>query len=151
MQTAGRELLAGPQEMKFLCYDPDCRLMAGWENKGWTHEWRYGDRHFKMTNLGGTYRTLDRIDGRCDLGDGIVSPCNPAVLCEEHRLGVVDDRQTILRGSAISGVTTHLRQDSISKVAATVDTVQRSVGLHARLPTHGRMGEQGMDPRVEIR
>lgn len=55
------------------CFMPDCRLMAGWENKGWTHEWRYGDRHFKMTNLGGTYRTLDRIDGRCDLGDGILS------------------------------------------------------------------------------
>ncbi len=47
--------------------------MIGWDNRGWTHEWRYGDRHFKMTNLGGTYRTLDRIDGRCDLGDGILS------------------------------------------------------------------------------
>lgn len=46
---------------------------VGWANKGWTHEYRYGDRHFKMTNLGGTYRTLDRIDGRVELEDGILS------------------------------------------------------------------------------
>jgi hypothetical protein len=26
-----------------------------------------------MTNLGGTYRTLDRIDGRCELDDGVLS------------------------------------------------------------------------------
>jgi hypothetical protein len=71
---------------------------------------------------------VETIGKEVDIRLAGVSPCNPAVLCEEHRLGVVDDRQTILRGSAISGVTTHLRQDSISKVAATVDTVQRSVG-----------------------
>lgn len=45
----------------------------GTTNTGWSHVWRYGERHFKMTNLGGTYRTLDRIDGRCELDDGTLS------------------------------------------------------------------------------
>lgn len=47
--------------------------MVDSRNRGWTHIWQYGERHEKMTNLGGTYRTLDGIDGRCDLGDGILS------------------------------------------------------------------------------
>jgi hypothetical protein len=36
-----------------------------------TSEWRFGqpDRE----NLGGTARTLDEVDGRCDLGTGIIS------------------------------------------------------------------------------
>ena len=37
---------------------------------GDTNQYRYGDQ---PKNLGGTYRTLDGIDGRCDLGSGVVS------------------------------------------------------------------------------
>jgi hypothetical protein len=53
----------------------------GCQNRGWTHEWRYGERHFKMTNLGGTYRTLDRIDGRCELDDGVLSEVGTTQVC----------------------------------------------------------------------
>jgi hypothetical protein len=41
---------------------------------GWTNVWRYGDTtNYKLTNLGGTFRTLDQIDGRCELDNGILS------------------------------------------------------------------------------
>lgn len=37
----------------------------------WGDEWRYGDS--SDDNLGGTARTLDMVDGRCDMGSGILS------------------------------------------------------------------------------
>ncbi|EGY16196.1 hypothetical protein VD0002_g2534 [Verticillium dahliae] len=38
----------------------------------WGSEWRYGGEH-DGGNLGGTARTLDGVNGRCDMGDGILS------------------------------------------------------------------------------
>ncbi|KAH7126397.1 putative alpha-xylosidase [Dactylonectria estremocensis] len=38
----------------------------------WGAEWRYG-AEADDTNLGGTARTLDNVDGRCDMGLGIIS------------------------------------------------------------------------------
>ena len=41
---------------------------------GWTNVWRYGDEtNEHMSNLGGTFRTLDGVDGRCRLDDGVLS------------------------------------------------------------------------------
>lgn len=40
-----------------------------------TSEWRYGQSD--RENLGGTARTLDEVDGRCDLGTGIISKVCP--------------------------------------------------------------------------
>lgn len=37
----------------------------------WGSYWRYGQG--QQDNLGGTARTLDGVDGRCDMGDGILS------------------------------------------------------------------------------
>jgi hypothetical protein len=49
-------------------------LIIGTGNTGWTNVWRYGDdTNYHMTNLGGTYRTLDNVDGRCELEQGILS------------------------------------------------------------------------------
>lgn len=48
--------------------------VVGGGNMGWTHIWRYGDKNnMQWTNLGGTYRTLDEVDGRCKLDTGILS------------------------------------------------------------------------------
>lgn len=38
----------------------------------WGSDWRYGGSPDKK-NLGGTARTLDEVDGRCDVGSGILS------------------------------------------------------------------------------
>ncbi|KXT03388.1 hypothetical protein AC578_3948 [Pseudocercospora eumusae] len=37
----------------------------------WGAEWRYGES--SPQNLGGTARTLDDVDGRCDMGTGVLS------------------------------------------------------------------------------
>ncbi|EXJ95502.1 hypothetical protein A1O1_00624 [Capronia coronata CBS 617.96] len=39
----------------------------------WGAQWRYGDETDKEQNLGGTARTLDGCDGRCDMGTGVLS------------------------------------------------------------------------------
>lgn len=44
----------------------------------WGSEWRYGER--LIGKLGGTARTLEDIDGRCDLGNGVVSRNGYSVL-----------------------------------------------------------------------
>ncbi|CAK7214472.1 hypothetical protein SBRCBS47491_002154 [Sporothrix bragantina] len=51
----------------------------------WGAEWRFGSED--ASNLGGTARTLDEIDGRCDMGQGILSPAGYAAL---------DDSQSML-------------------------------------------------------
>ena len=43
-----------------------------------TDEWRYG--HAAEDNLGGTARTVDNINGRCDMGTGIISKAGYAIL-----------------------------------------------------------------------
>jgi hypothetical protein len=59
-------------------------LITGTGNTGWTNVWRYGDKtNYHMTNLGGTFRTLDNVDGRCELEQGIlsqVSATSPSIL-----------------------------------------------------------------------
>lgn len=37
----------------------------------WGADWRYGET--AKDNLGGTARTLDEVDGRCDMGEGVLS------------------------------------------------------------------------------
>ena len=44
----------------------------------WGTEWRYGSA--PEMNLGGTARTLDFVDGRCDMGTGILSKAGHATL-----------------------------------------------------------------------
>lgn len=39
----------------------------------WGAQWRYEDNPGALPNLGGTARTLDECDGRCHLGDGVLS------------------------------------------------------------------------------
>jgi hypothetical protein len=57
----------------------DWELMEGTGNTGWTNVWRYGDKtNYHMTNLGGTFRTLDNVDGRCELEQGILSQVCPS-------------------------------------------------------------------------
>lgn len=55
---------------------------------GWTNVWRYGDSsNYKLSNLGGTARTLDLIDGRCPLENGILS---------QYGLAILDDTGSML-------------------------------------------------------
>lgn len=51
----------------------------------WGAEWRFGSED--PSNLGGTARTLDEVDGRCDMGQGILSQSGYAAL---------DDSQSML-------------------------------------------------------
>nr|POE62868.1 alpha-xylosidase [Quercus suber] len=44
----------------------------------WGAEWRYGQ--IPQENLGGTARTLDDVDGRCDMGQGILSRAGYSIL-----------------------------------------------------------------------
>ena len=46
----------------------------------WGTEWRYGLESREGRNLGGTARTLDMVDGRCDMGNGVLSRDGYAVL-----------------------------------------------------------------------
>ncbi|EHY58216.1 hypothetical protein HRR83_004925 [Exophiala dermatitidis] len=39
----------------------------------WGAQWRYGEENDRRENLGGTARTLDECDGRCDMGTGVLS------------------------------------------------------------------------------
>ena len=52
-------------------------LMASFSAKVtlWGAQWRYNDTEVKefRGNLGGTARTLDEVDGRCDVGQGVAS------------------------------------------------------------------------------
>jgi alpha-glucosidase (family GH31 glycosyl hydrolase) len=50
--------------------------------------WRYGD---KIENLGGTTRTLDEVDGECELDDGLFSTSGYAVLDDSSSNLLVDD------------------------------------------------------------
>jgi alpha-glucosidase (family GH31 glycosyl hydrolase) len=58
--------------------------------------WRYGQ---KMSNLGGTIRTLDEVDGRCDLGSGIISQVSRYPMYnakEKYGFSVLDDSESML-------------------------------------------------------
>ncbi|OQV02598.1 hypothetical protein CLAIMM_07765 [Cladophialophora immunda] len=48
----------------------------------WGAQWRFGAQpsHGRRENLGGTARTLDEVDGRCDMGDGVLSRFGYAAL-----------------------------------------------------------------------
>lgn len=49
-------------------------MVSGGGNTGWSNVWRYGDdSNTHWSNLGGTFRTLDEVNGRCKLDDGILS------------------------------------------------------------------------------
>lgn len=50
----------------------------------WGAEWRYGQAG--SDNLGGTARTLDGVDGRCDMGNGILSRAGYSVLDDSHSM-----------------------------------------------------------------
>ncbi|KAF2212340.1 glycoside hydrolase family 31 protein [Cercospora zeae-maydis SCOH1-5] len=57
-------------------------------------EWRFGQQTDRL-NLGGTARTLDLIDGRCDMGTGILSRAGYAVLDDSESM-VFDDKTSFL-------------------------------------------------------
>lgn len=54
-------------------------LIVSFSNKNtlWGADWRYGE---VVQNLGGTARTLDEVDGRCELEPGILSRAGYSVL-----------------------------------------------------------------------
>jgi hypothetical protein len=52
-------------------------------------EWRYGTAG--ESNLGGTARTVDDIDGRCDMGTGIISKAGYAILDDSDSM-LFDDQ-----------------------------------------------------------
>ncbi|MDO4413288.1 hypothetical protein [Cutibacterium sp.] len=45
-------------------------------------------------NLGGTARTLDCVDGRCDMGTGVANTQGWAVLDDSHGLALDNDEST---------------------------------------------------------
>jgi alpha-glucosidase (family GH31 glycosyl hydrolase) len=68
-----------------------------------TSEWRYGQP--TRGNLGGTARTLDEVDGRCDLGTGVISEvCTPIssyfvsreLRTDQSGVSVIDDSKSML-------------------------------------------------------
>jgi alpha-glucosidase (family GH31 glycosyl hydrolase) len=46
--------------------------------------WRYGDE--ALDNLGGTARTVDDVDGRCDMGSGVISRAGYAILDDSESM-----------------------------------------------------------------
>lgn len=52
------------------------------------YEWHFGENEF---NLKGTARTLDTVDGECELEDGIMSRCAMTVLDDSRSLILADD------------------------------------------------------------
>lgn len=70
-------------------------LSAKFKSSG-RYEWHFGDDEF---NLKGTARTLDTVDGECELENGIMSPCTMTVLDDSRSLIIADDGWVDLRKS----------------------------------------------------
>lgn len=51
----------------------------------WGAQWRFGNQ-IRTRNLGGTARTLDEIDGRCDMGHGVNSTDGYAEIDDTHSM-----------------------------------------------------------------
>ena len=54
--------------------------------------WHYGDEksdHYRHTNLGGTIRTLDTIDGETNLGEGLISRLGYTVI-DDSKTSIID-------------------------------------------------------------
>lgn len=70
---------------------------------GYHSVWRYGkpfenpfaELFAKPINLGGTTRTLDTVDGRCELDDGVLSDLGIAVLDDSASFLVGDDGELV--------------------------------------------------------
>ena len=62
---------------------------------GHRRTWRYGERQQLWmdgdANLGGTARTLDEVDGRTDLDDGVLSFNGSAMLDDSHTMALTAD------------------------------------------------------------
>jgi alpha-glucosidase (family GH31 glycosyl hydrolase) len=54
------------------------------KNTLWGADWRYGEA--TPENLGGTARTLDNVDGRCDLETGVLSKAGYSVLDDSRSM-----------------------------------------------------------------
>lgn len=52
----------------------------------WGAQWRYGLEPDARENLGGTARTLDEVDGRCDVGSGVLSRYGYAALDDSESM-----------------------------------------------------------------
>ncbi|KAF2428935.1 hypothetical protein EJ08DRAFT_680265 [Tothia fuscella] len=77
----------------------------------WGGEWHYG--HEPQLNLGGTARTLDLVDGRCDMGTGIIARAGYAALDDSKSMlldgeGFIAVRET---GDRIDGYLFHYGYD----------------------------------------
>ena len=68
-----------------------CTYMSNEETAGfYSRPWHYGDK--KNTNLKGTTRTLDEVNGACELADGLMSYWNGvAMLDDSHTLLLKED------------------------------------------------------------
>ncbi|KAK5956830.1 hypothetical protein OHC33_002319 [Knufia fluminis] len=57
-------------------------LMVSFNAKitNWGAQWRFGDDETRSGNFGGTARTLDEVDGRCDMGHGVNSSSGYAAI-----------------------------------------------------------------------
>lgn len=62
-------------------------LMVSFNAKvtNWGAQWRYGQESGRG-NLGGTARTLDEVDGRCDMGKGVLSTEGYASIDDTHSM-----------------------------------------------------------------
>ncbi|KAL4745329.1 hypothetical protein BDW72DRAFT_211518 [Aspergillus terricola var. indicus] len=63
--------------------------------------WRFGTP--TEFNLGGTARTLDGVDGRCDMGQGVLSKAGYAVIDDSKSMLQAGDRAAIKAFYAVSG------------------------------------------------
>ena len=62
------------------------------------YEWHFGEQQF---NLKGTARTLDEVNGECELEDGIMSRCTMATLDDSKSLILADDGWIDVRDDAV--------------------------------------------------
>lgn len=78
---------------------------SGDGNTGWSNVWRYGDdSNHHWSNLGGTFRTLDNVNGRCKLDDGVLSQVSVTHIiwvevadsCHQYGLSLLDDSTSML-------------------------------------------------------
>ncbi len=72
-------------QLRVCCEDTLESLVVSLHN--WPQSWRYGD---PIETLGGTTATLDGIDGRVQIMDGVCSQCGFAVLDDSDRMVLTD-------------------------------------------------------------
>src|SRR5699024_6636924 len=67
-------------------------------DSGLHNHWYYGE---KLRNLGGTVRTLDRIDGFTPLEDGVLSKDGIAIIDDSNSFAIENGTMVAKKGSGI--------------------------------------------------